>query len=134
MKLSLRIVAPCPFFVRSHGAAWRMAPTIQPSRLHMWPSILLHANLNIILRIMGLMLSDAIRVPTIHVQAIDSNDRTRNSERAISSPDVSNYYIDQDTIWTISQLSANKMIIYNSHYVCAIYPITFTHTRLKILC
>lgn len=82
-KSSLRIVAACPFLVRSHGAA----PTIQPSWLHTGSSILLHANLNIILRIMALMLS------TIHVRAIGSNDRARNSKR----PDVQlilGYHLD----------------------------------------
>lgn len=48
-KLSLGIVAPCPFLVpRSHGAG---DPTVLATHA------VFHANLNIILRIMALMLS-----------------------------------------------------------------------------
>lgn len=47
-KLSLRIVAPCPFLVRSHGAG---DPAVVATHAAF------HANLNIILRIMALMLS-----------------------------------------------------------------------------
>lgn len=106
-KLSLRIQSRPALFLSD-----LTAPVIQPSsRLHTQAAF--HANLNIILRIMALMLS-TIRVPyTLHTYELSTLIIVHEIRSGFLSPGVKLIYIGI-TIWIISQLLANRMI-FHSH-------------------